>query len=199
MPEGAPLIGSMFRLYPEKRPQLWVRAAQLIGERLPEAHFVVFGSGSMEGHFLREANRRGLGDRLRLMPPTQQLSLTLSAFDVFVLTSQYEGTPNVVLEAGLPACRSWRWTRAPSPRRCSKGARATWCADHPDMSDDDRAACIADRVVALLRDAPWRHQVTRTAPEFVRTHYGMERMLADTIALYGLGPSLSPLAGRGPG
>ena len=35
VPEGAPLIGSMFRLYPEKRPQLWVRAAQLIGERCP--------------------------------------------------------------------------------------------------------------------------------------------------------------------
>ena len=43
VPEGAPLIGSIFRLYPEKRPLLWVRAAQLIGERLPEAHFAVFG------------------------------------------------------------------------------------------------------------------------------------------------------------
>ena len=67
------------------------------------------------------------------------------------------------------------------------------------MSDDDRAASIADRVVAILRDAPWRHQVTRSAPEFVRTHYGMERMLTETLALYGLDPSLSPLAGRGSG
>src|SRR4029453_5634817 len=101
VPEGAPLIGSIFRLYPEKRPQLWVRAAQLIGQRVPESHFVVFGSGAMEGHVMREARRRGLGSRLKLMPPTQELSLALSAFDAFVLTSQYEGTPNVVLEAGL--------------------------------------------------------------------------------------------------
>ena len=72
-------------------------------------------------------------------------------------------------------------------------------ADHPDMSDDDRAACIADRVVALLRDAPWRHQVTRTAPEFVRTHYGMDRMLADTLALYGLAPPSPRLRGEGRG
>ena len=54
------------------------------------------------------------------------------------------------------------------------------------MSDDDRAACIADRVVAVLRDAPWRHQVTRAGPEFVRAHYGMDRMLSETMALYGL-------------
>ena len=59
--------------------------------------------------------------------------------------------------------------------------------DGAAMSDDDRAASIADRVVAILRDAQWRHQITRTAPEFVRTHYGMERMIAETLALYGVG------------
>jgi glycosyltransferase involved in cell wall biosynthesis len=59
--------------------------------------------------------------------------------------------------------------------------------DSAAMSDDDRAASIADRVVAILRDAPWRHQVTRSAPEFVRTHYGMERMITEILALYGVG------------
>jgi glycosyltransferase involved in cell wall biosynthesis len=199
VPEGAPLIGSLFRLYAEKRPQLWVRAAQLIGERVPEAHFVVFGSGSMEGRFLRESRRRGLGDRLRLMPPTQEISLALSALDVFVLTSQHEGTPNVVLEAGLAGVPVVAMDAGAVAETIAEGHTGYVVADDPDMSDDDRAACIADRVVALLRDAPWRHQVTRSAPEFVRTHYGMDRMLADTIALYGLDSSLSPLAGRGSG
>jgi glycosyltransferase involved in cell wall biosynthesis len=169
-----------------------VRAAQLIGQRAPEAHFVVFGSGSMEGHVLRDARRRGLGDRLRLMAPTQELSLALSAFDAFVLTSQYEGTPNVVLEAGLAGVPVVAMDAGAVAETIAEGRTGYVVADRPDMSDDDRAACIADRVVALLRDAPWRHQVTRTAPEFVRTHYGMDRMLADTIALYGLGSSLSP-------
>jgi glycosyltransferase involved in cell wall biosynthesis len=197
VPEGAPLIGSIFRLYPEKRPLLWVRAAQLIGQRLPEAHFAVFGSGSMEGHFAREANRRGLGHRLKLMPPTQQLSLTLSAFDVFVLTSQYEGTPNVVLEAGLAGVPVVAMDAGAVAETVLEGRTGYVVRDDAAMSDDDRAASIADRVVAILRDAAWRHQVTRSAPEFVRAHYGMERMIAETLALYGLDPSLSPLAGRG--
>jgi len=187
VPEGAPLIGSIFRLYPEKRPLLWVRAAQLIGERLPEAHFAVFGSGSMEGHFAREANRRGLGRRLRLMPPTQRLSLTLSAFDVFVLTSQYEGTPNVVLEAGLAGVPVVTMDAGAVAETVLEGRTGYVVRDGAAMSDDDRAASIADRVVAILRDAQWRHQITRTAPEFVRTHYGMERMIAETLALYGVG------------
>jgi hypothetical protein len=59
--------------------------------------------------------------------------------------------------------------------------------DRDPMSDDDRAGSIADRVVAILRDSPWRHQVTRIGPEFVRTHYGVDRMITETIALYGLG------------
>jgi glycosyltransferase involved in cell wall biosynthesis len=187
VPDGAPLIGSIFRLYPEKRPLLWVRAAELIGQRVPEAHFAVFGSGSMEGHFVREANRRGLGGRLELMPPTTELSLTLSAFDVFVLTSQYEGTPNVVLEAGLAGVPVVAMDAGAVAETLLEGRTGYVVRDREAMSDDDRAASIADRVVAILRDAPWRHQVTRSAPEFVRTHYGMERMIAETLALYGVG------------
>ena len=186
VPDAAPLIGSIFRLYPEKRPLLWVRAAQLIGERLPEAHFAVFGSGSMERHFVREANRRGLGNRLRLMPPTQELSLALSALDVFVLTSQYEGTPNVVLEASLAGVPVVAMDAGAVAETVLEGRTGYVVPDRAAMSDDDRAASIADRVVAILRDAAWRHQVTRAGPEFVRAHYGVERMLAETMALYGL-------------
>ena len=117
VPDGAPLIGSIFRLYPEKRPLLWVRAAQLIGERLPAAHFAVFGSRARwTGHFVREANRRGLGGRLRLMPPTQELSLTLSALDVFGADiGILRARPTSCSRPPLPACLSWRWTWAPSP------------------------------------------------------------------------------------
>ena len=194
VPEGAPLIGSIFRLYPEKRPLLWVRAAELIGQRLPEAHFVVFGSGSMEGHFAREANRRGLARRLRLMPPTQELSLTLSAFDVFVLTSQYEGTPNVVLEAGLAGVPVVALDAGAVAETVLEGRTGYVVRDRESMTDDDRAAAIADRVVAILRDAPWRHQITRSGPEFVRAHYGMERMITETLALYGLGHAQRPPA-----
>ena len=140
VPEGAPLIGSIFRLYPEKRPLLWVRAAQLIGERLPEAHFAVFGSGSMERHFVREANRRGLGSRLRLMPPTQELSLALSALDVFVLTSQYEGTPNVVLEAALAGVPVVAMDAGAVAETVLDGRTGYVVPDRAAMSDDDRAA-----------------------------------------------------------
>jgi glycosyltransferase involved in cell wall biosynthesis len=187
VPDGAPLIGSIFRLYPEKRPLLWVRAAELIGQRVPEAHFAVFGSGSMEGHFVREAGRRGLRGRLGLMPPTTELSLALSAFDVFVLTSQYEGTPNVVLEAGLAGVPVVAMDAGAVAETLLEGRTGYVVRDRTGMSEDDRAAAIADRVVAILRDAPWRHQVTRIAPEFVRSRYGMERMIAETVALYGLG------------
>jgi glycosyltransferase involved in cell wall biosynthesis len=186
VPEGAPLIGSLFRLYPEKRPLLWVQAAELIGQRVPEAHFAVFGAGSMEGHFVREASRRGLGGRLKLMPPTSDVSLTLSAFDVFVLTSKYEGTPNVVLEAGLAGVPVVGMDAGAVAETVLEGRTGYVVRDEEGMSDENRAALIADRVVAVVRDAAWRQQVMRSAPEFVHAHYGMERMVTDSIALYGL-------------
>lgn len=187
VPEGAALIGSIFRLYPEKRPLLWVRAAQAIGQRLPEAHFAVFGEGAMEGHFMREAKRHGLAGRLKLMPPTQDLSLTLSAFDVFVLTSQYEGTPNVVLEAALAGVPTVAMDAGAVAETVLEGRTGYVVRDRDPMSDEARAGAIADRVAAIMADAPWRHQVTRCGPELVRSRYGVDRMIAETSALYGLG------------
>ena len=134
------------------------------------------------------------------MPPTQQLSLTLSAFDVFVLTSQYEGTPNVVLEAGLAGVPVVAMDAGAVAETVLEGRTGYVVRDDAAMSDDDRAASIADRVVAILRDAPWRHQVTRSRAR-VRAHplrHGAHAR-GDPGALRSRHLPLPPLAGRGSG
>jgi glycosyltransferase involved in cell wall biosynthesis len=183
---GAPLIGSLFRLFSEKRPLLWVQAAEKIARQRPDARFAVFGSGPMEWQFLREARRRGLADRLTLRPATGQPALALSAFDVFVLTSQYEGTPNVVLEASLAGVPVVAMDAGAVSEAVLEGRTGHVIGDGDDSSDDERAQRIADRVVAVWRDAQWCRRVLDEGPAFVRAQYGMERMLAETLSLYGI-------------
>ncbi len=185
VPPGAPLIGSLFRLFAEKRPLLWVRAAEMIARQLPDARFAVFGSGAMEWQFLREARRRGLGDRLTLTPATDEPALALSAFDVFMLTSQYEGTPNVVLEAGLAGVPVVAMDAGAVAETVLEGRTGYVIGDGEDLSDDERARRVADRIVAVLGDAPWRRRVIEEGPAFVRAHYGIARMLDETLSLYG--------------
>jgi len=49
----------------------------------------------------RQAAARGVGDRVRFLPPGRDLGTLLRSVDALVVTSQHEGFPMVVVEAGM--------------------------------------------------------------------------------------------------
>lgn len=79
--------------------------------KFPTLYFLVVGGSGPEGDMATRLRAQaavlGLGDRVRFLGPMapEQLKLPLSAADVFVLATSYEGWANVFLEAmacGLP-------------------------------------------------------------------------------------------------
>lgn len=77
----------------------------------PELHYLVVGGAGPEGDFSQRlkalAQEQGVGDRVHFLGalPPEKLNVPLSAADVSVLASAYEGWANVLLEAmacGLP-------------------------------------------------------------------------------------------------
>ena len=187
VPEDAKLIGGMFRLYPEKRPMLWVDAAAEIARRHPEARFVIYGHGVLEQELRRHIGESGLAERLVLAGVTDDVLDVLSALDVFLLTSFKEGTPNVVLEAqwvGTPVVA----VDAGGTREALEEGRTGWIVDPPT------ATGLADRVSALLDAPALRHTVQNTGPDFVETRFGLRRMIDETLAAYGYDARLAPRA-----
>jgi glycosyltransferase involved in cell wall biosynthesis len=181
VPEGAPLIGSIFRLYAEKRPLLWVEMAALVGGQRPDAHFVVFGTGPLQSEARALGDRLGLGERLHFPGTTQAPQAAISAMDLLVLTSGFEGTPNVVLEAqllGVPVVA----TEAGGTREALAPGITGWLVDEPTP------AGLSERVLAVLADPAWRKQVRDEGPRFVAARFGLDRMIAETLALYDLEP-----------
>jgi glycosyltransferase involved in cell wall biosynthesis len=178
IPDGAPLIGGIFRLFPEKRPLLWVDAAAEIARRHPAARFVIWGQGVLDAELRQHVRETGLGDRLVLAGVTEDAATALSALDVFLLTSLQEGTPNVVLEAqwvGTPVVA----LEAGGTREALDDGRSGWIVDLPTPS------AVADRV-ALLLDNPEIATSCRTGgPAFVAEKFGLDRMIDATLAAYG--------------
>jgi glycosyltransferase involved in cell wall biosynthesis len=88
---------SVVRLAAQKNVALMIRAfAQGAG---PDDSLVIFGEGAERPALSRLIARLGLKDRVTLAGHVADPAGRLAAFDVFLLSSEYEGVPAVLLEA----------------------------------------------------------------------------------------------------
>jgi glycosyltransferase involved in cell wall biosynthesis len=99
LPPDAPVVGMVGRLMPQKGCGNFIRAAALVARELPAARFVLVGGGPLEGELRREADALGLSGRLVFAGHREDAAGLYPAFDLFVLSSLWEGMPYVVLEA----------------------------------------------------------------------------------------------------
>lgn len=93
--EGA-VVAFVGALSQEKRPDLAVRVAGLV----PGITLLVAGDGPMRAQLEQQAASEAPG-RVRLLGAVEDTAGVLAAADVLLLTSDSEGLPGVVIEAGL--------------------------------------------------------------------------------------------------
>jgi len=85
------------RLHPQKNQKLLIEAFYLLNDE--ESRLIIIGEGELKGELERFIEELGLQDRVFLLGRDQNPFKYLDRSDVFVLSSDYEGFPNVVLEA----------------------------------------------------------------------------------------------------
>ncbi|MGH9308071.1 MAG: glycosyltransferase family 4 protein, partial [Vicinamibacterales bacterium] len=76
-----------------------VDAARHVLDRRPDARFVVIGEGPLRPELEAQASRLGLGDRFVFAGFAKDVARVVSAFDLSVFPSLWEGTPLTVFEA----------------------------------------------------------------------------------------------------
>ena len=92
------VIGSAGRLEPQKRFDLLIQACAIARRTYPKLRLLIAGSGSRRGE-LELLGRELLPDACRILPHQKDIRHLHHALDVFVQSSDYEGTSNAVLEA----------------------------------------------------------------------------------------------------
>jgi glycosyltransferase involved in cell wall biosynthesis len=93
------VIGTVGRLEPQKRIDLLLRAAGMLLPHYPRLRLVVAGDGSLRDELAALAAGTLPAENVRLQGHTRDVIGLHHALDVFVQASDYEGTPNAVLEA----------------------------------------------------------------------------------------------------
>ena len=93
------IIGSVGRLEPQKRFDLLIESFAKIHQEFPRARLMIAGEGSQRDSLQSLINRLNLTNVCRLIGHCSQVIQFYHALDLYVQSSDYEGTPNVVLEA----------------------------------------------------------------------------------------------------
>jgi glycosyltransferase involved in cell wall biosynthesis len=104
---GKPVVLAVGRLVPIKNTPLLVDAMALLRQRVPTAHLVIAGDGPERASLERQVERAGLREAVTFLGymALNELPAIYRSADVFALPSQFDNSPNVVLEAmaaGLP-------------------------------------------------------------------------------------------------
>ena len=96
-----PVIVGAFRLAPEKSPSTFVEVCARVSARIPEARMFIAGVGSLRGDVEQLIAELGLKSHVKLLGRRSDVNVLMRLANVFLLTSNIEGMPNVLLEAQL--------------------------------------------------------------------------------------------------
>ncbi len=96
---GEIVLGSMGRVEPQKRFDVLLEAFASLHQKRPNLRLLIAGEGSLRSELEVLATRLGIASVCRLLGHYANVVEFHHAIDMFVQSSEYEGTPNVVLEA----------------------------------------------------------------------------------------------------
>ena len=92
-------VGTVTRLHESKGNSYLVDAARLVVNARPQAKFFVVGEGPLRAPLEAQARALDLGDRFVFAGFARDIPRVVSAFDLSVFPSLWEGTPLTVFEA----------------------------------------------------------------------------------------------------
>lgn len=91
IPEDAYVVGMVGRISPQKAPDVFVKMAKLVKDEIPNAHFVIVGSGNQEAEIRKYAEENKFADSLHITGWVDDPMSYVELFDVACLLSRWEG------------------------------------------------------------------------------------------------------------
>lgn len=159
------------RLTHQKGFDVLIGALALLVHQGVDLELVIAGEGTERSALLRLAGELGVAERVRLVGHTADVEAWMTAAFAFVLSSRYEGFPNILLEA----------------LACGTAAIATDCPSGPREILDSGAAgmlvpcedpaAIAQAVMTLRMDPDLRGRLRRLGPDAVG-RFGIDAVAA---------------------
>jgi glycosyltransferase involved in cell wall biosynthesis len=185
----APVVAGVFRLFPEKRPLYFLECVRRLRSALPGVRVVMAGVGKMEALVRQTIAMMGLDQTVTLLGQRRDVPTIFAGSDVMLLVSDWEGTPNVLLEAQYCGCVPVVTDTGGSREAMSPGETGLLVS----LNDPDEAV---RSVLQLLRDPERRRRMAAAGRAMVVRRFAAEALYEANDRLYrdALSDSLRPRA-----
>ena len=174
---AATVVGAACRLVPLKGLVDLIRAVASLRLEFPGLRLEIAGTGPQREDLERELSRLDLAGRVRFLGWQRDLGPIFQSWDIFAMPSLDEGLPISALEAmaeGLPVV-------------------ATSVGGLPEAVEDGQTgylvppsdvAALSGRLRLLILDPELRLAMGAAGRERARTHFSVDRMVAEIAAIY---------------
>jgi glycosyltransferase involved in cell wall biosynthesis len=169
------VVGFLGRLVDQKAPEVALRLFRRLADARPDLRLVMVGDGPKAATVRDLLAELGLGEAVRWITTAHGRDV-IPAFDVFVLTSRYEGFPYVLLEALTAGCAIVS-TRVGGAVDCVRDGENGFLVDAPDCE------AMAQRVLTLVADGE-RLRAVRDRSRARSALFSLDRMVSKTADLY---------------
>ena len=173
----ARVVGTVGLLRPQKAHDDLIRAAAEVVRHEPELTFVVVGEGELREQLERQVREQGLDGRFLLLGQRDDVPGLVAGFDVFVLSSRFEGMCLAVAEAMAMA--------KPVVATAVGGVRQSVISGESGLlvpPGDPHA--LAEGILRVLRNTAEARSLAAAGRERALALYGLDRMVDETTALY---------------
>jgi L-malate glycosyltransferase len=178
LPHRAPVVGNVAALVPHKGQRHLIEAAHLVIQQMPDVRFLILGEGELRDSLERHVREHHLEKHVFLPGFRTDVLGCMKSFDLFVMSSVTEGLGTALLDA----------------MACGKAIVATRTGGIPEVVEDGETgrlvpprdhAAMAQAILAMLADDEQRRRMGDTGLARVQARFTVERMVAETAAVYG--------------
>lgn len=171
------VVGNISCFKPQKSPLDFVRTADLVIKEFPDTYFVLVGDGELRNEIESLIKKLNLEKNVILTGWRNDVNEIIKIFDVFVLTSLWEGLARVILQAfsaKIPVVA----TSVDGSSEIIEDGKNGFLANPKDYKS------IAEKVKILLRDKELAKKIAEGGFETLSSEFDYKEMVKNIDSLY---------------
>ncbi len=171
------IVGTITRLSPQKDIPTFLKMAALVIRDVPKTQFLIVGDGEKRKELQDLAEKLGLGYHVRFLGYRRDVPDLLRTFDIFALSSLWEGLPIVILEA----------MAAEKPVVATAVDGVAEVVEHGKtglLAEPRRQDLLARSVIELIKNPARAREMGERGRERVESYFSIDRVINTVEQIY---------------